>query len=90
MRRETWTGPWDGGEWYPEHALSSLEALTAYTEGPARAAREQGRRGTLLPGRDADLAIWDPDPLSAAPGEVREMRCLLTMVAGEIVHRDGV
>ena len=28
-------------------------------------------------------------PLAAMPEEVREMRCLLTMVAGEIVHPDG-
>jgi len=85
MRRETWRGPWEGGEWYPEHALTAAEALAGYTEGPALAARDE-RRGCLLPGRDADLVAWDRDPLTAAPEEVREMRCLLTMVAGEIVH----
>jgi predicted amidohydrolase YtcJ len=90
MRRETWTGPWEGGEWWPEHALTAAEALSAYTEGPARAAREEHRRGSLLPGRDADLVAWDTDPLGATPEEVREMRCLLTMVAGEIVHREEV
>ena len=63
--------------------------VAAVTEGPALAARD-ARRGCLLPGRDADLVAWDRDPLVAPPQEVREMRCLLTMVAGEIVHREGV
>src|SRR5688500_15970637 len=62
LRRETWRGPWQGGEWYPEHALAPAEALSAYTEGPASAARDE-RRGCLLPGRDADLVVWDRDPL---------------------------
>ena len=84
-RRETWKGAWEGGEWYPEHALTAAEALSGYTEGPALAARDE-RRGSLRPGRDADLVAWDRDPLSATPEEVREMRSLLTMVAGEIVY----
>lgn len=87
--RETWTGPWEGGEWYPEHRLSSTQALSAYTEGPAAAAGWQERQGRLLPGYDADLVAWDRDLLSAAPEQIREMSCLLTMVAGEVVHRQG-
>jgi predicted amidohydrolase YtcJ len=87
-RRESWSGPWEGGEWYPEHHLSVAEALSAYTEGPAAAAGEAHRRGRLLPGYDADLAAWDRDPLAATPEELRGMRCTLTMVAGRVVHRD--
>jgi predicted amidohydrolase YtcJ len=79
-----------GAEWYPEHALRPAEVLAAYTEGPARAAGLADRRGRLLPGYDADLVVWDRDPLRCEPEEYREMRCLLTMVAGEVVHRvDG-
>jgi predicted amidohydrolase YtcJ len=32
---------------------------------------------------------WDVDPLACTPDEVRGMTCLLTMVAGETVHRAG-
>ncbi len=85
-KRTTWDGdPAEG--WWPEHALSAEEALRAYTEGPAAASGESGRRGRLLPGYDADLAAWDVDPLEATPEEVRGMRCVLTMVGGEVVHR---
>lgn len=83
---------WDGapaGGWFPEHRLDAAAALHAYTDGPARAAGEGGRRGRLLPGCDADLAAWEVDPLAASPEALRGMRCLLTLVGGEVVHRGG-
>ncbi len=86
--RETWTGPWEGGEWYPEHALTRAEAISAYTEGPALAARQQHRRGRLLAGYDADLVAWDRDPFAIPAAEIRSMRCTLTMVDGEIVFEE--
>jgi hypothetical protein len=81
---------WDGSPaegWYPENAVTAEHALRAYTEGPAVAAGLAHRAGRLLPGYDADLVAWDRDPLACAPDELREMRCLLTMVGGETVHR---
>ena len=81
---------WDGapqGEWWPENRITAEQALRAYTEGPALAEGLPHRRGRLLPGYDADLVAWDRDPLTVPPDELREMRCLLTMVGGEVVHR---
>jgi predicted amidohydrolase YtcJ len=75
-------------EWYPEHRLTPEQALRGYTEGPARAAGEAGSSGRLLPGYAADLVAWDRDPLRCAPDELRTMNCLLTVVAGEVVHRN--
>ncbi|HEX2094953.1 MAG TPA: amidohydrolase [Longimicrobiaceae bacterium] len=87
-KRITWEGE-PAGEWYPEHRLTAEEALRGYTEGPAVAAGEEGKRGRLLPGYDADLAAWDVDPLAASPEELRGMRCLLTAVGGEVMFREG-
>lgn len=87
VRRVTWSGPWRGGEWFPEHALSSAEALSAYTEGPAAAAGEPWRLGRLAPGYAADLTVWDRDPLTVPAEELLEMRCTATMVDGRMVFR---
>lgn len=86
VRRVGWDGaPAEG--WHRANAITPDEALRAYTEGPALAAGVADRSGRLLPGYDADLVAWDRDPLTSAPNELREMRCLMTMVGGETVHR---
>jgi hypothetical protein len=80
---------WDGGpegEWHRENAITAGQALRAYTEGPALAAGLPARQGRLLAGHDADLAAWDTDPLDCAPDELRSMRCVRTIIAGEVVH----
>jgi predicted amidohydrolase YtcJ len=80
---------WDGepaGGWHARNALTRAAALAAYTEGPAAAAGTAERRGRLLPGHDADLVVWDTDPLACAPAELLTMRCVRTVVAGETVY----
>lgn len=88
VRRVTWAGLPEG-EWFPENAITAAEALAAYTRGPAIAAGVAAHRGHLSPGADADLVVWDRDPLAVDSAEILEMKCVLTMVAGEVVHRSG-
>jgi predicted amidohydrolase YtcJ len=85
VARTAWDdGPADG--WFPEHRLTAEQALRAYTEGPAWAAGESNRRGRLLPGYDADLAVWNRDPLACTASELLDLCCELTMVGGEVVY----
>ncbi|MGH3585130.1 MAG: amidohydrolase, partial [Pseudonocardia sp.] len=72
------------GGWTPDQRLSIDEALTAYTVGAATAAGEQGRKGTLAPGRLADLVVLDTDPFTEPPDAVRRTRVLTTVVGGEV------
>jgi predicted amidohydrolase YtcJ len=68
--------------------LTRLQALRAFTQGGAWLAFAERERGVLAPGRLADLCALDADPLAMPLDAVESLRCRLTMVGGEIVHRD--
>ena len=69
--------------------LSRLQALRALTLGGAWVTFAEGGRGMLAPGRAADLAVLDHDPLRAPLEDLAEMHARLTMVDGRLVHGDG-
>jgi predicted amidohydrolase YtcJ len=75
--------------WYPEQRLSLVEAIEAYTVGPAYAANSENRLGRLAPGYHADLILLEQDPFAAEPEALIEMHPAATMVAGEWVWQDG-
>jgi predicted amidohydrolase YtcJ len=66
--------------------VSALEALAMFTRHAAFAAFEEDERGSLAPGRRADLTVLDRDPLAVAPAELLQARVLLTLVGGRVVH----
>ena len=65
------------------------EALRLYTSGSAWFAFDETKRGTLEPGRLADLAVLDRDYLTVPADELPRLHALLTMVGGKVVHADG-
>jgi predicted amidohydrolase YtcJ len=72
--------------WRPDEAVTVEQALHASTAAPAWLAGDERRRGTLVPGRLADLVVLDRDPVGCPPDEVREMAVVATMVGGRWVH----
>ena len=74
------------GGWYPEQCMDAVAALHGFTTGPALAAGTAGEQGVLAPGAWADLAAWDRDPLASDPAQILDMKCVATLVAGELVH----
>jgi predicted amidohydrolase YtcJ len=83
-RRDMTTGQVLG----PRERLSRLQALRALTQGGAWLAFAERERGMLAPSRLADLAVLDRDPLAAPLEALDEMRCLFTVVGGQIVHEE--
>jgi predicted amidohydrolase YtcJ len=67
-------------------AVSVREAVHSYTVGGAVAMKQEGWRGTLMPGMAADLVVLDRDPFAADCPPLRQTKVLLTMVRGEAVH----
>jgi len=72
--------------WRPEDAVTIEQALHATTVAPAWLAGDERRRGSLLPGRLADLVVLDRDPVACAPDELPELEVVATMVGGRWVH----
>lgn len=65
------------------------EALRMYTMGSAWFANADDRRGSLEPGKFADLAILSKDYMSVPADEIAGIESLLTMVGGKIVYTAG-
>jgi predicted amidohydrolase YtcJ len=73
--------------WRADQALTVREAMRASTFGPAWLEGQEKRRGTLVPGRLADLVVLDRDPLACPPEELGEVAVLATMVGGRWTYR---
>jgi predicted amidohydrolase YtcJ len=72
--------------WRAEQALTAEQALHATTVAPAWLARDERRRGKLVPGFLADLVVLDRDPLACGPEELAELGVVATMVGGAWTH----
>jgi predicted amidohydrolase YtcJ len=73
------------GGWVPEQRIGVEDALRAYTLGAAHASFEEQEKGTLEPGRLADLALIDRDLTRVPPETIRDARVVLTVVGGQVV-----
>jgi predicted amidohydrolase YtcJ len=62
------------------------QALNATCIEPAWLARDERRRGRLVPGMLADLVILDRDPAACTPEELNEVQVLATMVGGSFTY----
>jgi predicted amidohydrolase YtcJ len=84
VNRTTLKGAPEGG-WFPEQRISVAEALRAYTINNAIAAFDGESRGSIEPGKLADLVVVDRNLLKIDPREILQMNVDLTMVDGRIV-----
>jgi predicted amidohydrolase YtcJ len=73
-----------------EHAITPKEALTLYTINNARIQGVEKDRGSIEPGKLADLAVLSQDITSVAPNAIRDTKAQLTVVGGKVVYRSGL
>src|SRR5262249_61769944 len=80
-------GPLGGrGAWPPGQALTLEQALHASTVAPAWLARDEHRRGKLVPGYLAALVVLDRAPIGCEPQELGEIQVVATMLGGGWTH----
>ncbi|MEK7269314.1 MAG: amidohydrolase [Planctomycetota bacterium] len=75
-----------GPGWHPEQALSRDEALRLFTSAAAYAAFEESDRGTLAPGKRADLTVFSADIMTIPAASIPKARCLMTVIGGDIAY----
>lgn len=73
----------------PSEGIGLADALIAYTAGAAYAEFSERIKGTLAPGRLADLAVLSQDITAIPPDALPATVSVLTMVDGQIVHDAG-
>lgn len=68
-------------------AVDVHTALRSYTAWASRQMFLENKVGTLEVGKKADIAIWDRDLYAIPTDQIKELKCLMTLVDGEMVYR---
>lgn len=84
ITRQDAAGNPEGG-WRPEQRMTREEALRSYTLWAAYAAFEEQSRGSIEPGKLADLVVLTDDIMRIPPEEILRTGVSMTIVGGEIV-----
>ena len=84
--------PWAGvvaavlDHWRDDQRLTLEQALHSICVAPAWLSHDERVRGTLVPGRYADLVVLDRDPFACEPEELRDVQVVATMLGGRWTH----
>ncbi len=79
----------DGSTFQPQEVYSRERALYSYTMGNAIAAFEEDEKGSLTPGKLADITVLSQDLLTIPDSQIMDTEIVMTIVGGEIRYRDG-
>jgi len=86
VERETLKGTYGAHPFGTAESVDIHAALRSYTAWAARQLFLEDRTGSLEPGKDADIAVWDRDMYTMPAHELRNLHCELTIFHGEVVY----
>ncbi|MFB0558171.1 MAG: amidohydrolase [Candidatus Bathyarchaeia archaeon] len=72
-----------------KQAIPMMEAIKTYTIKGAYLEGKEDEKGSIEPGKLADMVVMDRDILMADPEEIIETKALMTIVGGEVVYERG-
>lgn len=84
--RATLDGKHPGG-WIPGQRITVAEALHAYTVGSAYAEFQEKVKGSIEPGKLADLAVLSGDIFAMPPAEIRNVKVDMTIFDGKVIYQ---
>ncbi len=79
----------DGGNpmgWIPKQKISVADAIKGYTINNAYAAFEEKEKGSIEPGKLADMVVLSDDILTIKPEKIQNVKVLMTIFDGKIVY----
>jgi len=76
------------GGFMPEQKMTREEALRSWTAAGAYAAFEEGRKGTIEPGKLADFVLLSQDIMKVPDNQLLKTHVTMTVLGGKIVYRE--
>ena len=67
----------------PQECISAREALAMYTINAAYASFEEDIKGSITPGKLADMVVLSSDPITSLPEQIKDIRVEMTIIGGE-------
>ena len=75
--------------WFPEQKLTVPETVEAYTLGSAYAEFQEREKGSITPGKLADMVLLSEDIFAIDPARIRDVKIMATIVGGKIVYDES-
>jgi hypothetical protein len=72
--------------WFPEQKISVEDAIKAYTLHNAYAAFEEHEKGSITPGKLADLVVLSENILTIDPVKIKDVKVEMTIVGGRFIY----
>ncbi len=73
----------------PEEGVSASEALAMYTTNAAYASFEEEIKGSITPGKLADMVLLSDDPTRVPTEQIKDVKVEMTIIGGEVVWESG-
>ncbi len=74
-----------GQQLLPEERISASQALAMYTINAAYASFEEDIKGSITPGKLADLVLLSDDPTKTPPAQIKDIKVEMTIIGGKVV-----
>jgi predicted amidohydrolase YtcJ len=84
ITRATLDGKQPNG-WIPEEKITLAETIEAYTMGSAYAEFQENQKGSITPGKLADLVVLSADIFALKPDQIRDVKVEMTFLGGKLV-----